>query len=116
MAEILCEDILWEQVDRAGIPASDILSMGKEGMTALVQGIPTLHCTCELGRLREAADSRPVSSNDLSDVSFLARALVYCDVVVTEKLWSQLIARAKLDERFGTIVMADTTGLTRHLI
>ena len=43
-------------------------------------------------------------SNDLNDVSALAIAVPYCDVVITEKSWASMLTVAKVPERFETTV------------
>jgi hypothetical protein len=52
----------------------------------------------------------------MNDVDALARALVYCDVVVTERQGADLIHRSGLDEAYQSAVMGDLADLTLHLL
>ena len=85
-------------------------------MTAFIEDVPTMFAHRELRRLRHAASEKPWEENDLTDLEALAPAMVYCDVVVTERLWTDLAHRAKLDERFGTKICRDLTDLTPMLL
>jgi hypothetical protein len=42
--------------------------------------------------------------------------LVYADVVVTEKSWSDMIRRSNLEERFGTTVLRSLVDLPERLV
>lgn len=56
------------------------------------------------------------SANDLRDLQALSAAMVYADVVVTEKSWTALAQRAGLDERFGTTIVKDLNDLVSILV
>lgn len=96
---------------RAGLDWDDLFSLGYEGMSTLVQAIPIIHAESELQRQREAAADKPWSSHDVADLLFLMAAVVYCDVVVTERQWVDLIRRSRLDERHGTTMLSDLGDL-----
>ena len=42
--------------------------------------------------------------NDLNDVIALSVAVPYCDVVVTERSWSSMLAAVKVPQRYDTLV------------
>jgi hypothetical protein len=50
------------------------------------------------------------------DLTALSSAIVYCDVVVTERVWTALAARANLGDQFGTIIIRSLDDLEPHLI
>jgi len=50
-------------------------------------------------------------ANDLQDVGGLAFAVPYCDVVCTEKSWVHHAVAARLDSRFSTQLVSDTSEL-----
>ena len=85
-------------------------------MTEIIRQIPMMDVMRELGRLRDTADSRPFSANDLADMGFLGPAIAYCDVVVTERQWADHARRAKLDEKYKTEVIHDLRDLVALLV
>ncbi|OFW62105.1 MAG: hypothetical protein A2133_05370 [Actinobacteria bacterium RBG_16_64_13] len=117
LAETLAhERVFWERVSAAGVAPEEIFARGRDGLTDLVRQIPMMDVICELGRLRDTADCRPFSANDLADVGFLGPAIVYCDVVVTERQWADHAKRAKLDEKYQTKVIHDLRDLLPLLV
>lgn len=107
---------LTEALRRAGLDWSHIYALERDGMTALLEAIPMMHVDSELHRLRDIAAQQPWTPNDLNDLTALTRAVVYCDVVVTENQWASLIRRARLDERYETVVVADLRELPTLLV
>jgi len=83
-------DELEEALVRAGLKWTSLKELGDNGLATFLGDIPIIHVAAELHRLREAANIMPWTSNDLNDVFFLMVALVYCDIVVTEKQWVDL--------------------------
>lgn len=117
LAETLAsEGAFWERASAVGVSPEEVLALGREGMTTLVRAIPLMDVMCELGRLRDTADSRVLSSNDLADVGFLGPAVVYCDVVVTEKQWADFARRAGLGQKYGTTIVSDLRDLPALLV
>jgi len=58
--------------------------------------------------------SRPIHKNDFKDIAFLATAVPYCDVVITERTWSHLLRKNRLDVKYNTVVtnqLADLMNL-----
>jgi hypothetical protein len=110
------EKVIWERAGVAGVTPEEILALGREGMTQLIKETPVIDVTCELGRLRDVADSRLFSSNDLADVSFLGPAIVYCDIVVTERQWVDFAKRAGLEEKYQTKMLHDLPDLVPLLV
>jgi hypothetical protein len=100
----------------ADVPAGRLMALGADGMTRFLEAVPTLHTRYELGRLKEQATSQAWSANDLRDLQALSSAIVYADVVVTEKSWTALAQRSGLDERFGTTIVKDLNDLVSILV
>lgn len=117
-AEALADnvEVMNEALERARISAAVIYDAGRDGMSKLLEATPTLHALSELRRLRSTASQKQWEPNDLGDLSALPQAIVYCDVVVTERSWVAAARRAKLDELHGTVVLADLADLARHLV
>jgi len=105
-----------EALERAGLHWGHVYALEQEGMTALVEDIPLIHVESELALLRAVGAQQPLTPNDLNDISALTRAIVYCDVVVTENQWTTLIKRAGLDERYGVVVLNDLRDLVALLV
>ena len=65
-----------------------------------------------------SAKSRPKSRGKrcVMDLMALPPAIVYCDVVVTERLWTDLARRTDLGSRFGTTVIRSLHELVPFLI
>lgn len=50
---------------------------------------------------------RPLRANDIPDVGFLAVAVPYCDILMTERFWRDAGERIGLNSRYGTLLIAD---------
>ena len=61
--------------------------------------------------LRHTASQKAWERQDLIDISALAVACVYCDIVVTERFWVHAARRAELEQRFGTTLLHRLTDL-----
>lgn|GEM_PF-2506376 len=48
-----------------------------------------------------------IDKNDLKDILFLSVAVPYCDIIITEKKWANVICDKKMDVLFGTKVSND---------
>jgi len=91
--------------------------------TRLVQAGRVGNCVCPLDRkcaklvtLRHEASPKHWEEGDLVDLTALSSAMVYCDIVVTERVWTDLAKRAELSEKFGTTVLRDLDSLVPHII
>lgn len=85
-------------------------------MSAFLRAIPTMHVASELNRLRHTGSQKQWQSNDLGDLGALPAAIVYCDIVVTERMWAAGIRRAGLDAMNDTVVLSDLADLPLHLV
>jgi len=100
----------------AGLTWDHVYNLGEKGMEQLIRSVPTVFAHRELRRLRHAASQKRWEEGDLVDLTALASAIVYCDVVVTERVWTDIANRAKLGQHFGTRVVRDLESLKPHLI
>jgi hypothetical protein len=71
---------------------------------AIIEAIPSRWVEMKLRHQRQANPQKTWEGNDLNDVTSLAVAVPYCDVVVTERSWASLINAAKVGDRFDTLV------------
>jgi hypothetical protein len=105
-----------EALGRAGLPIDLLIDGGQEGMSAFVDATPTILASSELERHRHVASQKPWERQDLNDIAGLSVAIAYCDIVVTEGLWTDAATRSALTERLGTVVISDLADLTPHLL
>jgi hypothetical protein len=110
------EGALTEALGLAGLHWGHMYALKEEGLEQLLRSVPTAFAHRELRRLRHEASQKTWETGDLVDLTALSSALVYCDVVVTERVWTDLAGRARLDQRFGTTVLRDLDSLVPHLI
>jgi hypothetical protein len=109
-------DELNDAFAEAGVPAGRLMALGPAGITRFLKAVPTLYARYELGRFKEQATSQAWTANDLRDLQALSVAMVYADVVVTEKSWTALAKRAALDDHFGTTIVENLNDLVPILV
>ena len=80
-------------------------------LTEVVLGVPEIGVRVSLGVARDRQMQRRVTGNDCRDIDALSMALPHCDIVVTEKLWTDLARREGLETRFGTRILAKLEDL-----
>jgi hypothetical protein len=105
-----------EACSRAGLPPSAVAEAGRPAMQALLEQVPTMYATARLRRHRHVASAKRLDSHDIYDLIALPTAIVYCDVVVTERQYAAAARSLKLDERFNTVVLYKLDELITHLI
>lgn len=54
---------------------------------------------------------REIHIHDHRDVAFLATAIPYCDVVITERIWKHISNQKRLDEKYNTVIHNDLNYL-----
>ncbi len=96
------QDLLILAHDRIGLDHRKMLEGGPDRLVSLICRIPSTCVDLELGLQREKQWNRDVVGNDLYDFGHLNLAIPYCDVVITEKLWTELAGRASLHSQFET--------------
>lgn len=102
---------LSEALARAGIGWDEFEALGADGLTEFLRHVPSRYVDYELHRLRHENPQSKREVGDLDDLAALSIAVVYCDVVVTERQWVHLIRRALLDQLYGTTVLYDLREL-----
>ena len=105
-----------DALEQAGLHWGHLYALKQSGLEAFIEDVPTVYAHRELRRLRQVASQKPWEENDLTDLTALPPAIVYCDVVVTERLWTDLARRADLSSRFGTTVIRSLEDLIPFLI
>lgn len=105
-----------EAFARARVSADRLMNLGRTGMTRFLQAVPTMFASSELERLRHSASQKPWERQDLTDITALAVASVYCDIVVTERVWVDVAKRARFDSKFNTIFLRRLDDLPQYLV
>lgn len=93
----------------AEVTREEYEALGPDGWEGLVAAVPTIWTLTELRRVRTADPNAPFKPTDLNDLRALAMALVYCDVVVPDKAWADMVRRTDLAVRFGTTICRTIT-------
>lgn len=86
--------------------------LGPEGCVELLESVPVLDVEIALHVERNEHRDRKVAPNDEIGLGFLSVAVPYCHAVITEKFWTSLIRRLKLDEKYGTFVGYDLKDIS----
>lgn len=100
-----------EALRRAEMTFEEFAGLGESGSIEFLHDLPSRDVDLELLQLRHRNPQKAWDMNDLTDVSALAMAVPYCDVVVTERLWADLVKRANLHKKYNTVVLADLNDL-----
>lgn len=82
----------------------------------ILEAIPSRWVEMKLRHQRQANPQKVWQGNDLNDVTALAIAVPYCDVVITEKSWASMLSAARVPERFETTVARDLRDLADRLV
>lgn len=90
-----------------GLVGKDLDALGPAGCVELLERVPFLDVEINLHVERNEHRDRKIAPNDELDISFLSMAIPYCDVVVTERFWTSLIRRMRLDVKYATCVGHD---------
>ncbi len=94
----------------------ELFSIGAETLDAFWENVPTLNVEIELNVSRNEHWDRKIEPNDATDIAFLNVAIPYCDVLVVEKYFHNLIKQNRLDEKYKTQVFRDLNNLGKILV
>jgi len=109
------QESLRTSAERVGKSLQDVFGMGSARLMGLIADIPTADVETKLFTLRDQQWDRKAQPGDLVDIDFLAAAVVYCDVVVTERFWVKLVRHSGLDKKYRTEMLANLAELELHL-
>ncbi len=93
--------------ERHSVPVSELASLGWQGIRALIDDLPTQRTSTHMLLEWARNKSLQVKRNDLYDWMALIPATAYCDVVVTENLFADLVNRGGLKKRARVITRLD---------
>lgn len=89
----------------------DFLQLAYEDAVGLIAHVPPLDVETALVVQHRRQSDRPMAPNDVADVAQLSMAIPYCDVVVTERYWTDKARRENLDVRYATRLLSDLNDL-----
>jgi hypothetical protein len=94
-----------------GRTKEDFAALGPDRIMEFLAHCPILQAELELFCARNDHRDRDIEVNDCSDIAHVQLGVAYCDALVTEKFWSHLIRRARLDTRFQCQVFSSVNEL-----
>lgn len=113
MVTMAIQDRLHKAFAEFGLTTLSVLEhLGTEGNIDLLEAVPFLNVEINLFVERNEHHDRMIQSNDELDIGFLSIAIPYCHAVVTEKFWTSLVRRLRLDRKYSTHIC---TGLAEAL-
>jgi hypothetical protein len=102
------QDRLGAALSEFGLTMAPVMDgLGPDGCIALLEAVPFLDVEINLHVERNEHHDRPIQPNDEIDLGFLSIAIPYCHAVVTEKFWTNLARRLRLDRKYKTHVCSD---------
>jgi hypothetical protein len=78
--------------------------------------VPALDIHLTLSVQRDQNPDQRIKRNDLRDLAWLAVAVPYANLVVSEKNWGHLVRACRLHERYGTTIITDARELPQRLV
>ncbi len=85
-------------------------------LLAFVDDLPTRYVTNVMRSAKHRETQQKWEPNDFVDIVALPVAVVYCDVVVTEKQWANRLRQGKVDQRYSTVLLNDVADLVGVLV
>ena len=98
-----------------GLNWRDVRDIGSSLLRRFTVDVPIFHVERELA-VRIEDQKRPISENDLRDMSAFAAALPFADIVVAEKPFVNLARQARLEERYDTRLLTSIFDLSTSMM
>ncbi|VVB97831.1 Uncharacterised protein [uncultured archaeon] len=87
----------------------------RESTINFLKLIPTAYVFHILNEARNLNSSRPIEPNDFWDIATLAISVPYCDVVVTEREWANILNKNKIGELYNTKILHKIENLSEFI-
>ena len=116
-AQLMCESTeeLFEALRSLEIERDVFFKTNLTQAEEFVRGIPVFDVESTLALSRNSHREKAIAVNDEIDIGFLSLAIPACDVVLTEKFWSNVAVSKKLDRKYSTIVSANLLSLQQYV-
>lgn len=111
----IIQDELTLSLSLVGKTLSDFFELGRDKLVEFFKNVPSLDIEIELATETREHKDRITKANDSRDLAFLAVAIPYCDIVVTENFWVSLVKRKRLDSKYNTVIISNLDELRNHL-
>lgn len=99
-----------------GVELSEFEELGRAGWEAFVERMPTRQVEMQLLRQWVANPGLEATPSTLNDWTYLGLASAYADIVVTEKLFADLVSRGRFRTNARVITkLEDLSGLLAEL-
>lgn len=97
-------DFILQSGRRLGLAWHNVKDVGSSLLRAITVDLPVLNAERELA-IRLEDQSRAVTDNDLRDMAAFTAVLPLADMIIAEKPFVNLAKQARLDERYGTVML-----------
>jgi hypothetical protein len=87
-----------------------------EDQDRFLDRVPALDVHLTLAAKRDQNPDQKIKDTDMRDLAWLAVALPYANLVVSEKNWAHLVKASRLRERYGTTIITDVCELSQRLL
>ena len=99
--------------DRVTLIPDEILS-DQTRIRAILESVPSLTVRLNLMYEKYKNPAELIDKNDNNDINFLAAAIPYCDIVVTEKSWRHHAMQSELDSIYSCVIICDIKDLLQY--
>ena len=105
--------LLVEEMDKLGLYLEDIehIFSTKETYKNFWKNAPSIHIFQIMDYARNSNRSRKVKPNDLYDLQCIPIASAYCDIVVTEREWANILNQENIGELYKTKIIHNIKDL-----
>lgn len=107
----------WEQIQQALLEirrtTKEWSASGTAKLMQFWESIPIMHVELELHTYIHKNTSKRWKRNDDIDIASLSLAIPYCDVVLTERFWTDASRKCKLDRHYNTRIASDLLELPK---
>lgn len=80
-----------------------------------LKSIPTVYVFQFIYDILDKDRNHTIESNDIWDLTYLAVAVPYCDIVVTERRWSNILNEGQIGEMYGTKIISKIKDLSEFI-
>ena len=98
-----------------GLSPDVLLGRGKAGMTKVLADTPILDVEMALRRGNFKQGNYVWKVNDVYDIAALGAAVVYCDVVATDRSAAHRLTAARMDSRYRCTIVSTAEALAQTL-
>ena len=100
---------------QCGLPWFELADIGDKSARSMISDVPILEVERQLA-VRLEDQKHVTNENDLRDMYAFTTALPLVDIMVAEKQFVNLSRQAKLDKRYGTLLLTSVHDLTPQML